>query len=69
MLLIYISVLSRAKNFIPMLVNANHQLQKDMKETSAEKFDIENVDQDEKFIEMVIVTYFLLTGNVLLSLE
>ncbi len=48
-----ILVLNRAKNFIPMLANANQKLEQDIGEKSADQFDIENVDEDEKFIEMV----------------
>merc|ERR1719378_118456 len=48
------SVLNRAKNFIPMLANANQKLEQDIGEKSADQFDIENVDEDEKFIEMNI---------------
>ena len=50
-----LSVLDRVKDFIPLLASANESLEKEMTGKPAEEFDIENVDKDDQYIEMVSV--------------
>lgn len=47
------SVLDQVKNFLPQLISSNEELLS-MDESEKEKYDIENIDQCEKVIEMNI---------------
>ena len=47
------AVLSRVKDFLPTMAAANTKLEESMKELGPEAFDIENVDESEKHVEMV----------------
>lgn len=48
------SVLNRVKNFLPVMASANQHLEKEIKESSPSKFNIEDVDESENYIEMNI---------------
>ncbi|XP_020779320.1 uncharacterized protein C12orf45 homolog [Boleophthalmus pectinirostris] len=46
------SVLDRLQSFLPQMAAANQKLQREMEAGSAEQFDIENVDEAPRVIEM-----------------
>ncbi|KAG7235821.1 hypothetical protein INR49_002120 [Caranx melampygus] len=46
------SVLERLQNFLPQMAEANEKLKRQMEEAPAGHFDIENVDEAQKVIEM-----------------
>ena len=46
-------MLSRAKNFLPLLAAANEKLEKELSTNAADSLNIENVEEDEQYIEMV----------------
>eukprot|EP00795_Rhopilema_esculentum_P001973 gene1973-17518_t len=54
-------VLSQVKDFLPLLASANEKLEKDLAFKPLSDFDIENVESDEKYVEMNIGLY--LKGN------
>ena len=49
----FILVLSQVKDFLPLLASANEKLEKDLAFKPLSDFDIENVESDETFVEMV----------------
>ncbi|MEQ2315636.1 hypothetical protein AMECASPLE_024481 [Ameca splendens] len=50
------SVLERLQSFLPQMADANEKLKQQMEEAPEGRFDIENVDEAERVIEMVSVT-------------
>lgn len=48
-------MLNRVKNFLPVMASANQHLEKEIKESSPSKFNIEDVDESENYIEMASV--------------
>ncbi|KAK7878914.1 hypothetical protein WMY93_030848 [Mugilogobius chulae] len=46
------SVLERLQSFLPQMAAANQKLQREIEAGSAEHFDIENVDEAQRVIEM-----------------
>ncbi|KAM3927113.1 NOP protein chaperone 1 [Leptodactylus fuscus] len=46
------SILDRVQNFLPQMAQANENLKREIESCSDGKFDIENVEGDEKVIEM-----------------
>ena len=57
------NVLDRVKNFLPQLISSNEELLS-LNESEKEKYDIENIEKCEKFIEMDIS---LVDNDILLS--
>lgn len=54
-------VLDRVQSFLPQMAHANDELRRKMATSSADQFDIENLDgATEKVIEMVNTYYFIL---------
>lgn len=49
------SVLERLQTFLPQMAEANEKLRQQMEEAPAGLFDIEQVDQGQRVIEMVSV--------------
>lgn len=52
-MIIYITVLSRVKDFLPRMKEAEQQLEKELHEKSPSQLDIESVDDSAPYIEMV----------------
>ncbi|MEQ2191949.1 hypothetical protein XENOCAPTIV_004800 [Xenoophorus captivus] len=52
----FVSVLERLQSFLPQMADANEKLKQQMEEAPEGRFDIENVDEAERVIEMVSVT-------------
>ena len=50
-----IQVLSRVKDFLPRMKEAEQQLEKELHEKSPSELDIESVDDSAPYIEMVIM--------------
>lgn len=51
-----ISVLERLQNFLPQMAEANEKLKQQMEEAPAGRFNIENVEEAQRVIEMVSVS-------------
>ena len=41
------------KNFLPLMAAANDRLEKDISTNTTDAFDIENINEDEQYVEMV----------------
>ncbi|XP_075065414.1 NOP protein chaperone 1 [Mixophyes fleayi] len=46
------SILDRVHNFLPQMAQANENLSRDIESSPAGTFDIENIEEEEKIIEM-----------------
>lgn len=51
------SVLERLQSFLPQMAEANEKLKQQIEESPAGCFDIESVEEAERVIEMVSVTF------------
>ncbi len=48
------AALARARDFLPMLAKANESLKIEMMQRPATDFDLEHVDEQQPYIEMVL---------------
>lgn len=51
-----VSVVARLQSFLPQMAEANERLKKQMEESPAGSFNIENVEEADRVIEMVSVS-------------
>lgn len=49
----FVLVLERLQSFLPQMAEANEKLKQQIEEAPAGRFDIENVEEAQKVIEMV----------------